>query len=242
MRNPLSALLGCADEIIASLKQYKSSLSSPGTDSYGITLDNLNLVDEAMEAADTIIYCAMHQKRIIDDILTLSRLDSNLLLVSPAPSQPIQLVRIALKMFEAELKRADTRLDFIEQETLRNFEIEWTLLDPSRVLQVLINLVTNAIKFTRTEARRHIVITMGASLTKPSEANEFGVQYVQKNAASSDQTHKVEWGNGEVIYLSIAVTDTGRGLSEKEKRNLFHLFQVRGTFCRSEILAPVSAI
>jgi len=69
---------------------------------------------------------------------------------------------------------------------------------------------------------------MGASLTKPSKVNEFGVQYVQKNTASPDQTDKPEWGDGEVIYLSIAVTDTGRGLSEKEKKNLFHLFKVSG--------------
>lgn len=189
-------------------------------------VDKSYLIGESLEAAETIIYCALHQKHIIDDILTLSRLDSNLLLVSPAPSQPIQLVRSALKMFEGEIKRADINLSLIEQRSLLDLQVEWMLLDSSRVLQVLINLVTNAIKFTRTEPNRRITITMGASLTVPSEENEFGVQYVQKSMSTPDQTTRAEWGDGEVIYVSVAVTDTGRGLTEKEKKNMFHLFKV----------------
>ncbi|TVY16004.1 Histidine protein kinase 1 [Lachnellula arida] len=231
MRNPLSALIGCADEITNSLKHYISDLKKPSSIENGSANSDmgsqkpLHLLGEAMEAAETIIYCAMHQKRIIDDVLTLSRLDSNLLLVSPEPSQPIQLVRGALKMFQAEVKRANVRLDFIEQKSLQILDIDWVLLDPSRVLQVFINLMTNAIKFTRIEAQRHIKITIGASYAKPSVANEFGVEYIGKNSNSQDQTGKQEWGDGEAIYFTIAVTDTGRGLTIEEKKHLFSLFQ-----------------
>jgi signal transduction histidine kinase/CheY-like chemotaxis protein len=226
MRNPLSALIGCADEIISSLNDFRKAARNSGkSPSTGSEIaKSLYLLDEAVEAADTIIYCAMHQKRIIDDILTLSRLDSNLLLVSPEPSQPLQLVKSAIKMFEAELKRSDTKLDFVEEDSLRALDIQWTLFDPSRVLQVLINLMTNAIKFTRTEETRHIKITMGASLSKPSESNIHHVEFVRKNQTSPDQTIKAEWGNGQIIYLSITVEDTGRGLSPSEIKNLFHLF------------------
>ena len=94
MPNPLSALIGCADEIITSLNELrtatKSGISSgTGYHSHHIpeASKSFILLEEAVEAAETIIYCAMHQKRIIDDILTLSRLDSNLLLVSPEPSR-----------------------------------------------------------------------------------------------------------------------------------------------------------
>jgi hypothetical protein len=165
----------------------------------------------------------MHQKRIIDDILTLSRLDSNLLIVSPEPSQPVELIRNALKMFDAELKRADTKLDFVEHESVTNLQVQWTLLDSSRVLQVLINLITNAIKFTRTEPTRQISVSMNASLDPPS-SRESLVQFVPRRLDSTDQTDKPEWGNGEILYLTITVTDSGRGLSEKERANLFHLF------------------
>jgi signal transduction histidine kinase len=151
MRNPLSALIGCADEIITSLNELRTATKTsvfPTGNFYTQHNPEIpepwHLLDEAIEAADTIIYCAMHQKRIIDDILTLSRLDSNLLLVSPEPSQPINLIRSALKMFEAELKRAETKLEVIEEPSLETLKVQWTLLDPSRVLQVLINLMSKA--------------------------------------------------------------------------------------------------
>ncbi|KAF7945364.1 hypothetical protein EAE96_010139 [Botrytis aclada] len=227
MRNPLSALIGCADEILSSLHEYENSISKCsgfGKDHESTSIEPpAHLISSAIEATDTIIYCAMHQKRIIDDILTLSRLDSNLLVVSPEPSQPVHIIHNALKMFESELKQADTKLIFVQHDSIRELNVDWTLLDPSRVLQVLLNLMTNAIKFTRTEEVRRITVTMAASLERPSSQQSI-VEYVPKHQSSSDQTVKGEWGDGEVLYISITVTDSGRGLSEGEKANLFNLF------------------
>ncbi|KAF7924428.1 uncharacterized protein EAE98_007479 [Botrytis deweyae] len=227
MRNPLSALIGCADEILSSLHEYEDSIKKfSGLEKVHESTSTeppTHLISSAIEATDTIIYCAMHQKRIIDDILTLSRLDSNLLVVSPEPSQPVHIIHNALKMFESELKQADTKLNFVQHDSIGKLHVDWTLLDPSRVLQVLLNLMTNAIKFTRTEEVRRITVTMAASLERPS-SQESIVEYVPKHQSSSDQTVKGEWGDGEVLYISITVTDSGRGLSESEKANLFNLF------------------
>jgi CheY-like chemotaxis protein len=66
---------------------------------------------------------------------------------------------------------------------------------------------------------------MLASLTKPSDNNISGIEYVRKITSTQDQTAKTEWGDGEIIYLTIRVTDTGRGLSCSEMSNLFTLFQ-----------------
>jgi signal transduction histidine kinase len=82
----------------------------------------------------------MHQKRVIDDVLTLSKMDSNLILITPMRVQPAVVVSDAVKMFEVECQQADITLSFKIDETFYQ-GMEWAILDPSRLLQVLINLV-----------------------------------------------------------------------------------------------------
>jgi len=66
----------------------------------------------AIDAVKTIISCAKHQTRLIDDILTLSKLDSKLLLVTPVPVQPIRFLKDGIKVFEGEAQKADVKLTF----------------------------------------------------------------------------------------------------------------------------------
>lgn len=40
-----------------------------------------------------------------------------------------------------------------------------------------------------------------------------------------DQTSHAQFGDGEIVYISIIVTDTGVGLNGTEKGKLFSLFQ-----------------
>ena len=91
-----------------------------------------NYVNNALDAANTIMYCVQHQKQIVDDVLTLSKLDSDLLVVSPVPVQPAQLVQSALKIFEPELKSADIKLNVDIDDSVQDTDAEWILLDPNR--------------------------------------------------------------------------------------------------------------
>ena len=218
MRNPLSAILQCADEIASSLSEYRSSSSSSNT-------LRSSLVESSIDAAQIIALCAQHQKRIVDDILTLSKLDSALLLVTPVDVQPVQVVQRALKMFEGEMETNDIEMKFVLDKTYEELNIDWVRLDPSRLLQVLINLTTNAIKFTTMEKSRTILVCAGASLERPTKDTPPGiVSYFPARSLSKDTTDAPEWGTGEQVFIHFAVKDTGRGLTDEEKKLLFLRF------------------
>ncbi|KAJ9648274.1 hypothetical protein H2199_001127 [Coniosporium tulheliwenetii] len=212
---PLSAILQCADEIAHSLIDFRNSKSDRISE---------ELVNDTIDAAQTISLCACHQKRIVDDVLTLSKLDSAMLLVTPVDVQPLDVVSRALKMFEGELATADIQMKFVVDESFKKLGIDWVRIDPSRVLQVLINLTTNAIKFTTTEKKRTITVTVAASTQKPSEAANRVVDYFPTRSKRVDMTQGSDWGTGDEVYVQFAVQDTGRGLTEEEKKVLFLRF------------------
>jgi len=217
MRNPLSAILQSADSITASLAELRIL--------DGITENQKVIIDTTIESAHTITLCAQHQKRIVDDVLTLSKLDSAMMAVAPVDTKPVGVVHKVLKMFEAELKTADITFELKFDPSYSSMRIDWVRLDPHRLSQVLINLMTNAIKFTTTQDTRVIRMYIAASGEKPSKEDKWKLTYIpSRSSKNNDVTAAAEWGLGEHLYLHFAVQDTGRGLDELEKKQLFQRF------------------
>jgi CheY-like chemotaxis protein len=182
------------------------------------------VLENCIDAANTIVLCAQHQKCIVDDILTISKLDSNLLLITPMVVQPVAVAQRAVKMFDAELQKKNIELKFVLHDSITELKVDWAVLDPSRLLQVLINLITNAIKFTQGQSKRLVTVRFAASLEAPvSDAQGF--EYIPtKSGRTSLSTTSEHWGSGEVLYLQFEVQDTGRGLTVDEKQLLFQRF------------------
>jgi two-component system, chemotaxis family, CheB/CheR fusion protein len=132
IRTPMSAILGYADILAGQLRDP----------------DNL-------QSLDTIRSNGLYLLEIIDDILDLSRIEAGKLELDRRPVRPDAMVREVqslLKLHAAEKGLAlEVEFDGPLPETIET--------DPTRVKQVLINLVENAIKFTEEGAVR-IVVTL----------------------------------------------------------------------------------
>ena len=222
----------CADGILTSFPEGDLDLQAHSPAIY------VELLNQTLDATQTIAQCAQHMKRIVDDILTVSKLDSGLLIITPIDAQPETVTKHAVKMFESEAKNAGVELIHDVDESYRKLGVNWVSLDPTRLLQVcskchvfviflivkvLINLITNALKFTQLEpGPRRIEVHLSASEQEPT-SNPSGVHFETK--LIDDDSHLVEdWKRGSTVFLQFSVSDTGRGLSEDERSSLFARF------------------
>ncbi|USP78986.1 uncharacterized protein yc1106_06260 [Curvularia clavata] len=216
MRNPLSAIMQCADSIISAYGHDEChTITTNGWSTF---------LESTLDAAQTIAQCAQHMRHIVDDILTISKLDSGLLDMTPVVAQPENIARHAVRMFEAEAKAAGIDISLDIGQSYRDMEIDWTSLDPTRVLQILINLLTNAIKFTRLEKTKMVKMILSASATEPT-SSPGGIQFNEERLVEHDRHLAEDWKHAQdLFYLQFSVSDTGRGLSEEERGTLFTRF------------------
>ena len=70
--------------------------------------------------------------------------------------------------------------------------------------------------------KRAIVVTLSATVERPSRDGR--ISYFPPQIQKPDLTENAEWGQGEQLYMHIAVKDTGRGLTNDEKKLLFLRF------------------
>lgn len=86
-----------------------------------------------------------HLNKLVDEVLDFSKIESGELSVSPITVNVKGLILDALRTFDsqAEVKGINFIIDI---QPNCNF---WLKLDPTRVKQIIINLVSNSIKFTR---------------------------------------------------------------------------------------------
>jgi signal transduction histidine kinase len=223
MRNPLSSILQLADSISLTLPPIAFDHNPNPSGRKGslglLTEDARNVL---LDTAQTITLCAKHQKNIIDEVLTFSKLDSKLLVLAPEAVQPLRIMSDVLRMNKPELAQADIEGSLDIQSSFTDLGIDYVTLDPGRVSQVIINFINNAIKFTRTSNVRRITLSLGASRTRPT-AESCNVTLIEPRGMARylPATQPI---SGAEVFLIFKVKDTGCGLTPAETKNLFKRF------------------
>ncbi|KAF2680177.1 two component histidine kinase 1 [Lentithecium fluviatile CBS 122367] len=216
IRNPLSAVMHLAEEV----KEVAQELGNTYTDAK-------DQVSDILDAADTILLCVSHQNTLVDDILSFSKLDSMMLSLVPREVRPKWDFSRALKVFHSEFKAKGIQFHYAMDYSFDELEVDYVVADLNRMKQVLVNLITNAIKFTaRKNGERKITVSMGASLERPTSYPPNVIFFGQdKDSFHIDSTISADWGNGPPLYLMVAVKDTGIGISRDDQVKLFERFR-----------------
>jgi signal transduction histidine kinase/DNA-binding response OmpR family regulator len=124
IRTPMSAILGYADML----------------------LDNGEFLGEQMEWIQTIRHQGEHLLTILNDILDLSKIEANKLQIEVISCSPCQIVNeaVSLMRVRAREKNLHCEINYLGPipQTIKS--------DPTRLRQILLNLIGNSVKFTET--------------------------------------------------------------------------------------------
>ena len=152
-------------------------------------LKNTNLTDEQGEFINIIDNSSENLLVIVNDILDLAKIQENRVELEEIEFNPFDIFESAIESYGA---RADEKN--IDLQLFVDPEIHTTLKgDPTKITQVVVNLISNAIKFTPEEG----VIDVGVE--------------------------KIDSKEG-LSTIRFSVKDTGIGVSEEQKENIFKAF------------------
>jgi len=134
IRTPMTAILGFAEMLGSSIECCTTCPEHQACPTREQNKESIQIIRRNGE----------HLLGLINDILDLSKIEAGKMQVERMPCSPVQIVEetVSLMRVRAAEKRLslDARYEFPLPETI--------LSDPARVRQVLVNLVSNAVKFT----------------------------------------------------------------------------------------------
>ncbi|KAG6554252.1 hypothetical protein Mapa_004168 [Marchantia paleacea] len=184
MRTPMHAIIALASLLLES----------------GLTPDQRAMV-ETMNKSSGLL------QTLIDDVLDFSKLEVGKLTLDPTPFELTSLFREA----ESILRPMATSKQ-IGFEWKLNDVPEKILGDSKRILQILLNVIGNAIKFT-TSGYVHVTVHMG----EPVDVQPAGLE--QAATPTKRRPLKLKYR-----YLHVKVEDTGVGISAENVGLLFNKF------------------
>jgi len=164
-------------------------------------LGMLQLLETTEQTSEQTEYTALatesteHLLKVINDILDFSRIERGSLELENIPFRIHELIASSVQVFRPGAQQRGLQLLLDTQAGLENLEVRG---DPTRLRQILVNLIGNALKFTE---EGHVSVTTRWKVL--------------------DQQ--------QMLWLTIAVQDTGIGIAPERLQHMFDAFEQADT-------------
>ncbi len=191
IRNPLSGILGYSD-------------TGAGDTDWG--LDSKELFSRIHRDAERL-------KRLVDNIMELVRSEEGKMDWSMAPFDMNRIVETIVQSYTPTCEAKDVELVYNPGELKAQ-----ALGNPDRIMQVLSNLISNAVKFTPTGGKITVATTFESVAMSDPEAPPMPASQIAAWTPldpADDLFHD---------YIRVDVTDTGPGMTEDLRQRLFQKF------------------
>lgn len=159
------------------------------------------------DCLDKIAASSAHLLGLINDVLDMSRIESGRLDLTPEPCQIEEVVRAAADIARPQAEARGQR--FVVE--VGKLAAPAVMVDRTRLSQVLLNLLTNAVKFTPPGGSVWLRLEQESGEKNPAADGSAGTP-----APSRVRTH-------------LWVRDTGIGMSEEFQRKIFDSFEREDT-------------
>lgn len=167
--------------------------------------------DELMQVMlDTALGDAERLRQLIQDFLTLSKLETGNPYRRPEPVQMQYVVELALQRIQSIYQDRDQQLPEIVVELPQ--QLPSVLADAEGLVEVFTKILSNACKFTPSEG----VITINISLLPNQKVD----------------TNSPEVSDPSPSMLEVEIADTGRGIEPSQLETIFQRFSQEERFLR----------
>ncbi|KAL0489253.1 hypothetical protein AKO1_013772 [Acrasis kona] len=236
IRNPIQGILGNCEIIAHSLRELKSQSVNP------ISIDDL------LSYVNNIEVCGKYQHAVTNDVLTLSKLELSKVLLDISPANVHQIIQSVYKMNSAKavLKGVTLKYD-LSGVPDKNMMV---MIDSGRISMVLLNLVTNAIKFT---ASGDILISCFIKNQTDKDCElyfsvkdtgcgmePYEMQHIfDRFAQATQRTYSEYGGSGLGLFISKVVVDLmGGSLGVESEKNIGSEFKFN-IKCKIHVVEPI---